>query len=176
MMTTEVSCDTCDPSSGDPNAGTTTYDDYGDSITDNGDGTYDFSGDYTGADYFDLSNIYDDFGTDEVNVNEDGYTVAATSGTVNPMTDACKAALKDLNVAFLNFVGSALGMIAAIAAGGLVGVGGKERVSGNPDDFTILKSFGDPAVAVGSYVDLNNKQNVVDSACAGQGAGRNPYG
>ena len=173
-----------DSSCGDPGGGSgndtgTQYDDYGDSLTNDGGGMFELDAGGNSSDpyVFDTGNLYDDFGTDTLDMNMDGYsTLAAT--TVQPMTDECKAALRDLNAAFLNFVGMTLSVAAVVVAAGRFKIGKKPPTGAGPDDgfSDFSASFGDPAMFIGSIVDLNNKQNTVDNACAGQGAGRRPYG
>lgn len=175
-----------DENSGDPtnsdgaDAGyTTTYDDYGDSLTDMGGDNYliDAGGSSSDAYFFDTANLYDDFGTDTLDANMDGYTTLAST-TVSPMTDECKAALHDLNVAFLNFIGIALSVAALTIATGRFKIKRPPTTSAGPGDgfSDFSASFGDPAQLIGNLLDLNGKQNIVDNACAGQGAGRRPYG
>jgi hypothetical protein len=87
-----------------------------------------------------------------------------------PMSDECRKALRDLNVAFLNFVGMAAGVVGLIFGGAkfkIVKRGGTGDISAGVDD---------PASLIATILDLQNKQNEVDNACAGQGAGRRPYG
>lgn len=86
-------CDTCDPSDGGDPSATDSWDPYGDFLSSDSEG-YDFTGADPASDpnSFDTSLLFDDFGTDELDLNMDGYTVAAGT-SVKPMTNECKAAL-----------------------------------------------------------------------------------
>ena len=96
--------------------------------------------------------------------------------TVKPRSVACNTALGHLNVATIGFIAVVSVAAALLGKGGAISKAAGGLLSNNPSTANLGNGVGSAFGMGGAIMTVNQAQDEVNSACAGQGAGMNPYG